>query len=261
MILATDGDFNVGENSEKALDELITKQRQTGVYLTCLGVGMGNFKDSKLQTLAKKGNGNYAYLDDIKEAEKVLVKELTQTFYAVADDVFMNVNFNPAMVKQYRLVGFDNQKDAVTDINSELEGGEIGSGNSTLAIFEIIPTQQNLLTKNTTVADDIATLSLRFSLCNDTALCQSIYKVHNNYLDIDSIENDLKFITAVTMFALKLKQSQYISNSIDWPFIKNIALSSAEKNNYLQQEFVKLIDKAEKIYSTKKKKKKKNKIF
>ena len=260
VILATDGDFNVGENSEKALDELITKQRQTGVYLTCLGVGMGNFKDSKLQTLAKKGNGNYAYLDDIKEAEKVLVKELTQTFYAVADDVFMNVNFNPAMVKQYRLVGFDNQKDAVTDITSELEGGEIGSGNSTLAIFEIIPTQQNLLTRNTTVADDIATLSLRFSLCNDTALCQSIYKVHNNYLDIDSIENDLKFVTAVTMFALKLKQSQYISDKIDWPFIKSIALSSAEKNNYLQQEFIKLIDKAEKIYSVKKKKKK-GKIF
>ncbi len=260
VILATDGDFNVGENSEKALDELITKQRQTGVYLTCLGVGMGNFKDSKLQTLAKKGNGNYAYLDDIKEAEKVLVKELTQTFYAVADDVFMNVNFNPAMVKQYRLVGFDNQKDAVTDVTSELEGGEIGSGNSTLAIFEIIPTQQNLLTKNTTVADDIATLSLRFSLCNDTALCQSIYKVPNNYLVVDSIDNDLKFVTAVTMFALKLKQSQYISEKIDWPFIKSIALSSAEKNNYLQQEFIKLIDKAEKIYSIKKKKKKKDKV-
>jgi len=260
VILATDGDFNVGENSEKALDELITKQKQSGVYLTCLGVGMGNFKDSKLQTLAKKGNGNYAYLDDIREAEKVLVKELTQTFYAVADDVFMNVNFNPAMVKQYRLVGFDNRKEAVTDITSELEGGEVGSGNSTLAVFEIVPTQQNLLTRNTTVSDDIATLSLRYTLCNDTAVCQSIYKVSNNYQYIDSIGNDLKFISAVTMFALKLKQSQYISNNIDWAFIKNIAVSSADKNNYLQQEFIKLIDKAEQIYSVKKKKKKKEKV-
>ncbi len=151
VILATDGDFNVGENSEKALDELITKQRQTGVYLTCLGVGMGNFKDSKLQTLAKKGNGNYAYLDDINEAEKVLVKELTQTFYAVADDVFMNVQFNPGMVKQYRLMGFDNKKDALADSSNDLEGGEIGSGNSALAIFEIVPTQQNLFLKNTTL--------------------------------------------------------------------------------------------------------------
>ncbi|MEP7164924.1 MAG: von Willebrand factor type A domain-containing protein [Ferruginibacter sp.] len=260
VILATDGDFNVGENSEKALDELITKQKQTGIYLTCLGVGMGNFKDSKLQTLAKKGNGNYAYLDDIKEAEKVLVKELTQTFYAVADDVFMNVYFNPAMVKQYRLVGFDNRKEAVTDISSDIEGGEIGSGNSTLAIFEILPTQQNLLTRNTTVADNIATLSLRYSLCSDTATLKTVYKVKSNYQPLDSIDKDLKFVTAVTMFALKLKQSQYISNAIDWAFIKNIAISAAEKNNFLQQEFIKLIDKAENIYTVKKKKKKKDKV-
>jgi Ca-activated chloride channel homolog len=95
VILATDGDFNVGETSEKALEELITRKRQTGVYLTCLGVGMGNFKDSKLEILAKRGNGNYAYLDDIREAEKVLVKEVTQTFFAVADNVFLNVHFDP----------------------------------------------------------------------------------------------------------------------------------------------------------------------
>ena len=108
VILATDGDFNVGETSEKALEDLITRERESGVYLTCLGVGMGNFKDSKLETLAKRGNGNYAYLDDIKEAEKVLVKEVTQTFYAVADDVFLNVKFNTDLVKEYRLIGFDN---------------------------------------------------------------------------------------------------------------------------------------------------------
>ena len=88
IILATDGDFNVGQTTEKELEELIAKERQTGVYLTCLGVGMGNYKDSKIEALAKKGNGNFAYLDDISEAEKVLVKELTQTFYAVANDVF-----------------------------------------------------------------------------------------------------------------------------------------------------------------------------
>ncbi len=257
VILATDGDFNVGENSEKALDELITKQRQTGIYLTCLGVGMGNFKDSKLQTLAKKGNGNYAYLDDIKEAEKVLVKELTQTFYAVADDVFMNVNFNPSMVKQYRLIGFDNRKEAVTDSTSDLEGGEIGSGNSTLAVFEIIPTQQNLLTGNTSVGDDIASLSLRYSMCNDTSHINTVYKVKNNFLPIDTIDHELRFAAAVTMFGLKLKQSQYINNNINWDFIKAAALPVAAKNDYLQQEFLKLVDKASEIYDIKKKKKKK----
>ena len=256
VILATDGDFNVGETTEKALDELITKQRQTGIFLTCLGVGMGNFKDSKLQTLAKKGNGNYAYLDDIGEAEKVLVKELTQTFYAVADDVFMNLSFNPAMVKQYRLIGFDNRKDAVTDSTSYLEGGEIGSGNSTLAVFELIPTQQNLLTRNTNLTDDIATMSLRYSLCNDTSHTSRDYKVSNNFVPAALIDRDLKFVTAVTMFALKLKQSQYISGSIDWPFIKSVALEATDRSNYLQNEFLTLLDKAEKIYGAKKKKKK-----
>lgn len=254
VILATDGDFNVGETTEKALDELITKQRQTGIFLTCLGVGMGNFKDSKLQTLAKKGNGNYAYLDDIGEAEKVLVKELTQTFYAVADDVFMNVSFNPAMVKQYRLIGFDNRKDAVTDSSSYLEGGEIGSGNSTLAVFELIPTRQNLLTANTSLGDDIASLSLRYSLCNDTTHTRADFKVKNNFVPNELIDRELRFATVVAMFALKLKQSQYISNTIDWPFIKSAALEVADRSNYLQNEFLKLLDNAEKIYGTRKKK-------
>ena len=98
---------------------------------------MGNYKDSKIETLAKRGNGNFAYLDDIREAEKVLVKELTQTFYTVADDVFLNVQFNPDLVKEYRLIGYDNKKAVIADSTSELEGGEVGSGNSTTAIFEI----------------------------------------------------------------------------------------------------------------------------
>ncbi len=254
VILATDGDFNVGETSEKALDELVTKMRQTGVYLTCLGVGMGNFKDSKLQVLAKKGNGNYAYLDDINEAEKVLVKELTQTFYAVADDVFMNIRFNPAMVKEYRLVGFDNKREAIADPSNDMEGGEIGSGNSTLAIFQIVPTDQNLFTTKVMVAEDIASLRLRYSLCNDTSSKFMGYQVKNNFLPFDSIHTDLKFATAVTMFALKLKQSRYIANT-PWKLVINVANAVANKDNFLQNQFLGLLAKAEKLYPEKKKKK------
>jgi Ca-activated chloride channel family protein len=256
IILATDGDFNVGETSEKALEELVTKQRQTGVYLTCLGVGMGNLKDSKLQTLAKKGNGNYAYLDDIREAEKVLVKELTQTLYAVANDVFMNVTFNPSMVKEYRLIGFDNKKEALNESTNELEGGEIGSGNSTLAIFQLVPTQQNELSKNSMLADDIATVDLRYATINDTTTNNLRYNVKYNYQHIDSIDKELKFAAAVTAFALKLKQSGY-AQKIDWPLIKSIALSSVEETNFLQQEFLMQVYKAQKIYDPGKKKKKK----
>ncbi|MEO7264840.1 MAG: von Willebrand factor type A domain-containing protein [Ferruginibacter sp.] len=253
VILATDGDFNVGETSEKALDELISKQRQTGIYLTCLGVGMGNYKDSKLQVLARKGNGNYAYLDDIKEAEKVLVKEITQTLYAVADNVYMNVVFNPSMVKSYRLIGFDNKREIFTDAESEMEGSEIGSGNSTLAIFEIIPTQQNITLIKTSLNENIATLSLKFHSCNDTMPYTVQQPVYQNYQSIDSVDRDFKFAAAVSFFGLKIKQSKYIPLR-DWKEINAFAQTAADKNNYLQNEFLQLITKAEKIYSVKKKK-------
>ena len=255
VILATDGDFNVGETSEKAMDELITDMRQTGVFLTCLGVGMGNFKDSKLQTLAKKGNGNYAYLDDIREAEKVLVKELTQTFYAVADDVFMDVQFNPATVKEYRLIGFDNKKEAIADRESQISGGDIGSGNSTLAIFQVVPTQQNLTASDALLTQDIASLSLRYSLCNDTTHKVISYPVRNNYEPFTSIHPELQFATAVAMLALKLKKSTYINT--DWGLVTSVATAAADKTNYLQNEFLQLLDKVQKIYPEKKKKKKK----
>ncbi|MFT3981980.1 MAG: von Willebrand factor type A domain-containing protein [Ferruginibacter sp.] len=256
VILATDGDFNVGESSEKALDELITKEKQSGVFLTCLGVGMGNFKDSKLQTLAKKGNGNYAYLDDQMEAEKVLVKELTQTFYAVADDVYMNITFNPAMVKEYRLIGFDNKRDALSDMSGDLEGGEIGSGNSTLAIFEIEPTDLNKTTTGTSIADDIAEINLKYGLCNDTATRNMDAAVKNNFLSFDKMDAQLRFAAAIAVFGLKLKHSHYLPQ-VDWEEIMEMAVNAADRTDYLQNEFIGLIEKAQKIYPEKKKKKKK----
>src|SRR5690606_35975529 len=139
VILATDGDFNVGVSVESELESLILKMKRGGIYLTCLGVGMGNYKDSKIEALAKKGNGNFAYLDDEREGEKVLVKELTQTLYAVADDVSLNVHFSHEAVQSYRLIGFDNKRTALEDTSSTLEGGEIGSGHSMIAVFELVP--------------------------------------------------------------------------------------------------------------------------
>ncbi len=257
VILATDGDFNVGLTSEKAMDDLITKERQTGVYLTCLGVGMGNFKDSKLETLAKRGNGNFAYLDDIKEAEKVLVKELTQTFYAVADDVYMNLQFNSDLVKEYRLIGFDNKKDAIADSSIELEGGEVGSGASVIAMFEIIPVDEKLFSADVPLKNNIANMTMRYSLCNDSSHHTISYGCSNNFTDFKNIDKELQFGSALAMFGLKLKQSQYVKN-IDWLDIESVATASYDPNNYLQTEFLQLIEKAKKVYSTKKSKKKKD---
>ncbi len=256
VILATDGDFNVGASSEKELEELITKERQSGVYLTCLGVGMGNFKDSKLETLAKKGNGNYAYIDDIREAEKVLVKELTQTFYGVADDVFMNIQFNPNLIKEYRLIGFDNRRDAVADSTIDIEGGELGSGNSVLAYFEIVPATDQLFKEGSFVNDKVATVNMRYSRCNDTAHLNFVKECPAAFTDFKSIDRELQFATAVTMFGLKVKQSKFMRNA-DWPAIRAIAVESYNPNSFLQAEFLQLIDKAEAIYTKTKKKKKK----
>ncbi len=259
VILATDGDFNVGETSEEALENLITKERQSGVYLTCLGVGMGNFKDSKLETLAKRGNGNYAYLDDIKEAEKVLVKEVTQTFYSVADDVFLNVQFNPSLVKDYRLIGFDNKKDAIADSSGTLEGGEIGSGNSVLAIFEFTPTITNdsILSLSTTNAP-LAEVNLRYTPANTKAERHLLYKCSGNILPFTVLNKELQFGAAVAMFGMKLRQSKYLPpKTSDWDKIEQLALSTYNPNNYLQKEFVALVSSAKGIYAKTKKKKKK----
>ncbi len=124
VILATDGDFNIGQTTEEQLEQLIISHQETGIYLTCLGVGMGNYKDSKLEVLAKKGNGNFAYLDNEVEAEKVLVKELTQTLYSVADDASLSIKFNDEYVKEYRLIGYDNKFKALADSIMEVEGGK-----------------------------------------------------------------------------------------------------------------------------------------
>jgi Ca-activated chloride channel family protein len=245
----------VGETTEKALEELITRERQSGVYLTCLGVGMGNFKDSKLETLAKRGNGNYAYLDDIREAEKVLVKEVTQTFFAVADDVLLNVHFNPKSVRSYRLIGFDNKRDAISDSLGTLEGGEIGSGNSIMAMFEVVPQlPQNAALANT-FQEPVAEVTLKYSLEKNKVQKEMKYVCTDNYLEFNTLGKHYQFATAVSMFGLKLRQSRYLK-AADWYDIETVALASYDPEDYLQKEFVQLITIAKKLYPSKKKKKK-----
>jgi Ca-activated chloride channel family protein len=255
IILATDGDFNIGQTDETDLEELIAKERQTGVYLTCLGVGMGNYKDSKIEALAKKGNGNFAYLDDIREAEKVLVTEFTQTLYAIANDVYLSIQFNHDLIREYRLIGYDNKRNVLAEEGNELEGGEIGPGTGNTAIFEIVPATTDSLRA---LRPALANLALHFRLPHDTTEHIVNYKCPQNYVVFDDISKELQFASAVAMFGLKLRASQYLPN-VDWDVIKNIAVSSSIAGDYLQNEFIALIDKCKVIYYEKKKKKKKRK--
>jgi len=256
VILATDGDFNVGAKTEDELDELITQKRQSGIYLTCLGVGMGNYKDSKIQTLAKKGNGNFAYIDNFPEAEKVLLTEFTQTLYAVADNVYMNVNFDPNYVKEYRLIGFENKVGALNDSSSVIEGGEIGSGHSIIAAFEIDPTEFN---KDAVERDfspgNIADIKIQYKLPNDTVEKQFPAPIPLGYKDFNSIDRNLRFSTAVIMFGSLLRQSS-LTKEINWNDTILLATQASDDNDPIQKEFVSLVKEAKILYSKQKKRKK-----
>lgn len=254
VILATDGDFNVGLKTEAELEELISRHRETGIYLTCLGVGMGNYKDSKIQMLAKKGNGNFAYLDNFREAEKVLLTEFTQTMYAVADDVNMNVDFNPEYVKEYRLIGFDNQVGALRDSLSLIEGGEIGSGHSVMTVFEIVPTEAG----RSALSDNDATgklgeVQIHYRNVNDKT--KRLYKMEApfQFTDFNELAKCYRFSAAVIMFGSILKESTFIRN-IGWNEIVALAEQAADPDDPQQKEFTSLVQQARAIYSKVKKK-------
>jgi Ca-activated chloride channel family protein len=257
VILATDGDFNVGLKTETELDELISSQRESGVYLTCLGVGMGNYKDSKIQTLSEKGNGNFAYLDNFREAEKVLLKEFTQTLYSVADDVYLDVEFNPEYVKEYRLIGFDNKVGALRDSLSIIEGGEIGSGYSMMTLFEIVPTEINKgAIKDHYSNGKFAVLRMKYKDPADTNATGSFSQVSTfEYMPFHDLEKFYQFSSAVALFGGLLRSSPFVKNA-DWNEILTLAQSSSGSSDLLQKEFISLVQQARTLYTKVKKTKK-----
>ncbi len=252
VILATDGDFNVGQTSENELEEMIVQHRQWGIYLTCLGVGMGNYKDSKLEILAKKGNGNFAYLDNEKEAEKVLMTELSQTLYTVADDAFMNIRFNPLLVKEYRLIGYDNKYKNIVDTLSKMEGGEVGPGHSVMALFELqtTPAIQEVFS-----SDALARVSINYKLPGDSVAHITSFSCSANTMDYVELPVGYQFAGAVALFASLLKKSKYAYHaSFNDAII--LASSASNKSDLLQQEFIMLVTKAKKIYARSRKNRK-----
>ena len=257
VILATDGDFNVGLKTEAELDELISVQRESGIYLTCLGVGMGNYKDSKIQTLAKKGNGNFAYLDNFQEAEKVLLKEFTQTLYSVADDVHMDVEFNPEYVKEYRLIGFDNKVGALRDSLSMIEGGEIGSGYSMMALFEIVPTEINKgAIKDHFTNGKFAYMRLKYQDPYESSIKGTYNQVSRfEYLSFEELDRSYQFSTSVALFGALLRSSPFVKDG-DWNSILTIAESSSRSEDLLQKEFISIVQQARALYTKVKKGKK-----
>ncbi len=258
VILATDGDFNVGQTSEEELENLITSYQQTGIYLTCLGVGMGNYKDSKLEVLAKKGNGNFSYLDNEAEAEKVLVKELTQNLYSVADDASLNISFNYEYIKEYRLIGFDNKENALNDSIMEMEGGEVGSGHSMIAMFEIIPGSSLAAALQNSggmqaANKNVAEVTVNYNLPGDSLKRWSAFKVAYNYIPFGQLPQSYRFASAVALFGSLLRESVY-SKQVTWNEAIIAANESYDKSDPSQKEFIAIMERAKKIYSKRRKK-------
>jgi Ca-activated chloride channel homolog len=222
VILATDGDFNVGVSSKGDLESLIEEKRKSGVFLTCLGYGMGNYKDNKMETLADKGNGNYAYIDNMQEANKFLGKEFAGNLYTIAKDVKIQIEFNPKYVKSYRLIGYENRKLRNEDfVNDKIDAGELGSGHTVTALYEIIPAGSNseFLPKQNKLryaaasatkafGDELGTVKFRYKTPQGSKSAEMVQAIKNS--NTPAITSDFKFASSVAWFGLVLRDSKLI---------------------------------------------------
>lgn len=257
VILATDGDFNVGASSDKDMQTLIEEKRKSGVFLTCLGYGMGNYKDSKMETLSDKGNGNYAYIDNMQEADRYLNKEFKGSMYAIAKDVKIQIEFNPKHVQSYRLIGYENRKLRDEDFaNDAIDAGELGSGHTVTALYEIIPTgiKSDYFTAVTDLKysqptgtanqynDELATIKFRSKKPDGDKSTEIVKVIPNNPLPLQSTSGDFEFSAAVAWFGLKLRDSQLIPNK-KTDDIKQLAKQGLQYDpEGYRAEFVRLTD-------------------
>jgi Ca-activated chloride channel homolog len=263
VILATDGDFNVGVSSDDELVKLIEQERKSGVFLTVLGLGMGNIKDSKMEQLADKGNGNYAYLDSIMEANKVLVKEVGSTLFTIAKDVKIQVEFNPKQVQAYRLIGYENRVLANKDFKDDKkDAGELGAGHAVTALYEVIPvgvksdlkfgkpTTSDAADRDTQItatSPELMQVRLRYKAPKSDTSQLLTSKVENKSLAINTASNNLKFASAVAAYGMNLRNSPY-KGKTDYNTVLELANQSkgSDLDGY-RSEFIRLVEKSKKL--------------
>ncbi len=260
VILATDGDFNVGVSDPDQLQQLIETKRKSGIYLSVLGFGQGNYNDKIMQALAQNGNGNAAYIDTLLEARKVLVEEAVSTLFPIANDVKIQVEFNPAMIAEYRLIGYETRALKREDFNNDaVDAGDIGSGHTVTAIYEVTPTGASrryideLRYPSPAIKPDpgskteYAYLKLRYKLpgaSDSKRLTMAITAAHVHD-SMAEISPDMRFAASVASFGQKLRGSDYL-NAMTYDAIRKLAVSGrgADANGY-RAEFINLIALAE----------------
>ena len=267
IILCSDGDFNVGVSSAEGLEQLIEKERKSGVHLTVLGYGMGNYKDKKIQVLAEKGNGNHAYIDNLQEANRVLVGEFGATLHTVAKDVKLQVEFNPSQVQAYRLIGYESRLLKDEDFNNDAkDAGDMGAGHTVTAFYEVIPAgvkneyvgkvddlkyqKKEKMTLKPTGSDELLTVKLRYKAPDkDVSRKMELPFVDNKG---DSVSSDFRFASAVAMFGQLLRDSDFKGTA---DYDKVIKLAKQGLNNDergYRREFIRLVEAAKGLEKTSK---------
>ena len=260
IILATDGDFNVGASSDKSMEELITEERESKVDLSIMGFGMGNYKDSKMETLADKGNGNYAYIDNLTEARKALVSEFGGTMFTVAKDVKLQIEFNPAKVQAYRLIGYENRVMAKEDFNNDKkDAGDMGSGHTVTAFYEIVPAgikddyagsvdplkyQKNETKPVRSTSNELVTVKFRYKQPGGDVSKLSQAVVMDKPEAFNKLSADFRFATAVAEVGMLLRNSEFKDKA---SFNQAISIARAARSDDpegYRAEFVRLAETA-----------------
>lgn len=252
VILATDGDFNIGVSSTSELDRLIEEKRETGIFLTTLGFGMGNYKDNRMEILADKGNGNAYYIDGVLEARKVFVNRLNATLFTVAKDVKLQVEFNPKNVKSYRLVGYENRRLENEDFdNDKKDAGELGSGHTVTALYEIIPADgtkretdlkyQGERTPKKDYEDEILTVKIRYKEPDGDKSKLMSKVLYNDIENINETSENFRFAAAAAEFAMLLRDSEFKGSSSYDGVVKLAEGAKGEDKYGYRDEFLFLV--------------------
>ena len=253
IILATDGDFNIGINNTTDLEKFIEKQRESGIYMSVLGFGIGNYRDDMAETIADKGNGNYAYIDNITEAKKVLVNELSGTLFAVAKDVKLQLEFNPKYVKEYKLIGYENRMLANEDFtNDKKDAGEIGAGHTVTALYELVPSDgkvaQSLRYQSQELnekgkGNELGFLKIRYKdpKVKDTKSVEITEPLVFNKKALKETSTDYRFAASVAEFGILLRDNSNKANATYDQVIELAEGAIGKDPEGYRKEFVRLV--------------------
>jgi len=257
IILATDGDFNVGESSNGGMERLVEEKRELGVFMTVLGFGMGNIKDDKMEIIADKGNGNYSYIDNLQEARRVLVREFGGTLFTIAKDVKFQLEFNPAKVESYRLIGYENRLLNDEDFNDDTkDAGEMGSGHMVTALYEIIPAgseekipsvdllkyQVSRKIQEEGYSDELLTIKVRYKKPDGNTSMLLEKPVEDDSKVIEDASENLRFAAAVVEFGMILRDSEFRGNATLDGAAKLAGSARGEDEDGYRAEMIRLIN-------------------